>query len=98
MEFNKETLALDMIHKHAPSADFLGAEHTARHVRERWRPRLVDRRNYERWEASGGTSMRDRARAKINEILAQEPRHLLPPDVEKQIKAIVDRAVAARTR
>ena len=41
--------------------------------------------------------MRDRAREKIDEILAEEPRHVLPPDVEKQIRAIADRAVAAQT-
>ena len=98
MEFNEETLALDVVHKHALSADFLGTEHTVRHVREGWQPRLVDRQSYEQWEASGGTSMRDRARAKIDEILTEEPRHKMPPDVEKRIKAIADRAVAAQTR
>jgi len=46
----------------------------------------------------GGTSMRERARAKIEEILAEEPRHVLPPNVEKQIKAIADRAVAAQSK
>ena len=98
MEFNEETLALDVVHKHALSADFLGTEHTVRHVREGWQPRLVDRQSYEQWEASGGTSMRDRARAKIDETLAEEPRHEMPSKVEKQIKAIDDRAVAAQTR
>ncbi len=97
LDFSEENLALDLVHKHALSADFLGTEHTVRHCREGWHPRLVDRQNYEQWEASGGTSMRDRARAKIDEILAEEPRHVLPPDVEKQIKTIADRAVAAQT-
>ncbi len=98
LEFNEETLALDLVHKHALNSDFLGTDHTLRHVREGWQPRLVDRQNYEQWEASGGTSMRDRARAKIDGILAEGPRHVLPPDVEKQIKAIADRALAAQTR
>ncbi len=98
MEFNEETLPLDVVHKHGLSADFLGTEHTVRHVREGWQPRLVDRQSYEQWEASGGTSMRDRGGAKIDEILTEESRHLLPPDVEKQIKAIADRSVAAEAR
>ncbi len=98
LDFSEENLALDLIHKHALSADFMGTEHTVRHVREGWQPRLVDRQNYAQWEASGRTSMRDRARAKIDEILAEEPHHVLPPDVEKQIKAIADRAVAAQTK
>jgi trimethylamine--corrinoid protein Co-methyltransferase len=97
LDFSEENLALDLVHKHALSSDFLGTEHTVRHVREGWQPRLVDRQNYEGWMASGGTSMRDRAREKIDEILAKEPRHVLPPDAEKQIKAIANRAVAAQT-
>jgi trimethylamine--corrinoid protein Co-methyltransferase len=98
LDFSEENLALDLVHEHALKGDFLGTEHTVRHVREGWQPRLVDRQNYEKWKASGGTSMRERARAKIDQILAEEPRHVLPPDVEKQIKAIADRAVAAQTK
>jgi trimethylamine--corrinoid protein Co-methyltransferase len=95
LEINEEALALDVIHEHALSGDFLGAEHTLRHVREGWQPRLVDRHNYEQWMASGGMSMRERARAKIDEILSAEPRHILPPDVEKRIRTITERVVAA---
>lgn len=92
LEVNEETLALDVIHKQALSGDFLGAKHTVRHVREGWQPRLIDRHNYEQWMASGGTSMRERARAKIEEILAEESRHVLPPDVEERIRAIAKSA------
>jgi len=88
LEINEETLALDLIHQHGLSGDFLGTDHTLRHVREGWEPRLVDRQIYERWVESGATSMRDRARAKIDEILGAEPRHILPPDVENRIRAI----------
>jgi len=48
--------------------------------------------------ASGATSMRERARAKIDEILSAEPRHILPPDVEKRIRTITERVVAAQTK
>lgn len=94
LEINEETLALDLIHEHALSGDFLGTEHTIRHVRESWQPRLVDRRNYEQWLASGGVSMRERARGKIDQILEEEPRQILPPDVERRIKSISERAMA----
>ena len=97
LDFSEENLALDLVHKHALSADFLGTKHTVRHVREGWQPRLVDRQNHEGWKASGGLSMRDRAKAKIDEILAGEPRHVLPPDVENKIKEIADKVVAAQT-
>jgi len=98
LEISEDTLALDLIHQHALSGDFLGTKHTLRHVRESWGPRLVDRHNYEQWMASGGTSMRGRARAKIDEILSAEPRHILPPDVEKRIRTITERVTAAQTK
>jgi trimethylamine--corrinoid protein Co-methyltransferase len=97
LEINEETLALDVIHKHALSGDFLEAEHTLRHVREDWQPRLVDRYNYEQWMASGRTSMRERARARIDEILGPEPERILPPEIGQRIKDITQRAIAAQT-
>jgi trimethylamine--corrinoid protein Co-methyltransferase len=96
LEISEDTLALDLIHQHALSGDFLGTQHTLRHVRESWRPRLVDRQNYDKWLASGGTSMRARARAKVDDILNSEPRHILPSEVEERIKAIADNAVAGQ--
>jgi len=96
VEISEETLALDLIHQHGLSGDFLGTDHTLRHVREEWEPRLVDRQSYDRWVESGATSMRDRAGAKIDEILGAEPEHILPADVEERIRAIAERAVAAQ--
>jgi trimethylamine---corrinoid protein Co-methyltransferase len=97
-EISEETWALDLIHEHGLKGNFLETAHTRRHVREGWQPRLIDRHNYERWMGNGGMSMRERASAKIDEIPRAEPRHILPPDVETQIKAIADRAVAAQTK
>jgi trimethylamine--corrinoid protein Co-methyltransferase len=98
LDFSEENLALDLVHKHALKGDFMATKHTVNHVREGWQPRLVDRQNHGAWLASGGTSMRDRAREKIDEILAEEPRKVLSPDTEEKIKEIAERAVAAQTK
>jgi trimethylamine--corrinoid protein Co-methyltransferase len=97
LDFSEENLALDLVHKHALSADFMGTEHTLHHCREGWQPRLIDRQSHKQWEDAGGTSMRDRARVVIDEILAEEPRLALPPETAKQVTAIADRAVADQT-
>jgi trimethylamine--corrinoid protein Co-methyltransferase len=97
LEISEESLALEVIHENALSGEFLGSEHTRRHVREDWEPRLVDRHNHEQWIKKGGTSMRERARTKIDEILGAEPRQFLPPDVQKRIGTITEMAVAAQT-
>jgi trimethylamine--corrinoid protein Co-methyltransferase len=97
LEINEETLALDVIHEHALSGDFLGAKHTVRHVREGWQPRLVDRQNYDQWVQKGATSMGDRARAKIDEILGPEPERVLPLEIEQKIQDIALGAIASQT-
>jgi trimethylamine--corrinoid protein Co-methyltransferase len=97
LEINVETLALEEIHEHALSGDFLGTDHTVRHVREGWQPRLVDRYNYDQWLDRGATSMGDRAGTKVEEILGSEPESILPPEIERKIKDIAQRAVAAQT-
>jgi len=96
LEINAETLALDVIHERALSGDFLGDEHTRRHVRESWQPRLVNRQNFEQWMAGGGTSMRERASAVIEQILAAEPRRILPLEIEQKVKEIAKKVIAAQ--
>ena len=41
--------------------------------------------------------MRERARAKIDEILGTESEQILPPEIEQRIKDIAHRAIAAQT-
>jgi trimethylamine--corrinoid protein Co-methyltransferase len=96
LEISEETLALDVIHEHALQGSFLESEHTLRHVREEWQSRLVNRQNHEQWLASGGTSMRERARATIDEILGSEPTRVLPEDTLKTINDIAKKAIAAQ--
>jgi len=98
MVINQETLALDVIHEHALKGDFMGAEHTVRHVREGWAPRLIDRRNFDQWMASGGTSMRERAKKKIDQILSLEPRDILPKDIKRKIRRITEKAVETQSK
>jgi trimethylamine--corrinoid protein Co-methyltransferase len=85
-----------LIHEQAFKGDFLGADHTLRHVREAWQPRLIDRHNYDQWKARGGSSMGERARMKIDEILSAEPGQILSTDVEVRIRTMTERAMAAQ--
>ncbi len=52
---------------------------------------------YAGWFEGGATSMRERARAKIDEILGPEPERILPPEIEQKIKDIAHRAISAQT-
>ena len=94
LEISEETLALDLIDELGPHGDFLSSEHTLRHFREDWYPRLFDRRNYDEWAADGAKTLRQRARERLEEILQNHQPEPLPPDVQEKIDEVVNRAAA----
>jgi trimethylamine--corrinoid protein Co-methyltransferase len=89
---NEETLALDVIDEVGPHGDFLGTAHTLNHFKEDWYPRLFDRTNFENWSAAGGKTLRQRARERVEEILASHQPEPLPSDIQQRIDQVVGRA------
>jgi trimethylamine--corrinoid protein Co-methyltransferase len=92
VEISEETMALDVIDKVGPGGHFVAEDHTFRHFRKNWVPRLFDRSTRGEWEAAGGLSMGDRATARAQQILEQ---HQAPPmqgDVRSQLDAVIERA------
>jgi trimethylamine--corrinoid protein Co-methyltransferase len=92
LEINAETLALDLIDSLGPDGDFMSSEHTRRHYREDWYPKLFDRKPYEDWKASGGKTLRDRARERAIKLLATHHPEPLPGGVQREIDEIVEAA------
>jgi trimethylamine--corrinoid protein Co-methyltransferase len=68
-EINEETLALDLIHQVGPGGEYLTSEHTLKHFKENWSPRLFSRTSYERWEKESKKDLAARANEKAREIL-----------------------------
>ncbi len=89
LEVSEETLALDIVDEVGPHGDFLGTKHTVEHFKEDWYPSLLDRNNFEGWAAEGGNTLRQRARVRVNEILADHKAEPLPVDVQQKIDEIV---------
>ncbi len=86
---NEETLALDLIDEVGPHGDFLGTKHTKRHYKEDWYPKLFDRKNSANWVDAGSKTLRDRARERVEEILATHQPEPLPEDVRKRIDEFI---------
>jgi trimethylamine--corrinoid protein Co-methyltransferase len=86
-----ETAALDVIREVGPHGEFLSHEHTYRHLRTtQWRPKLISRSGYEDWEVSGKTSLLDRARLKLDDILKNHHPELLPEALHRQMQVTFD--------
>jgi trimethylamine--corrinoid protein Co-methyltransferase len=94
VEINDETLALDVIHRVGPGGSFLTEDHTARHFRGVWFPRLLNRQNYDAWAADGKQTMGDRMRQKVREILAVHNPQPMEPKIVERIRAILQSADA----
>ena len=84
-----EALALDVADELGPDGSYLGHPHTARHFRDDWQPRLLDRQNYEGWLLDGGTTLRERANVKARRLLEEHQPEPLPAAVARALDEIV---------
>ncbi len=94
-----ETLAFDVIREVVEGGgDFLTHDHTLEHFRAALSESpLMARTHRDGWRAAGGTSLAQRARARVDAILAAGPTPVLRDDQVKAIEAIRDRALARGT-
>jgi len=90
IEVSPETLAIDVLVKVGPGGDYLGQRHTTRHLRSsQWRPALLNRMSHDRWQASGGLDLTEKARAKARELLASHRAPALPAELVARLDAVV---------
>ena len=83
-----EHLALDLIRKMGFEGNYLFENHTRAHVRELWRARLSETGTYEAWQAAGAPSTAQRARLRVNQILAAPPLDF-PADLGREFDRII---------
>jgi trimethylamine--corrinoid protein Co-methyltransferase len=87
-----ETVPLDLIDAIGPDGQWLGADHTRRHMREQWYPTLFDRGNFDQWQARGGQTLGERAADRVTKLLAAYKLEPLPEPVRQAVHAVVERA------
>ena len=87
---SEETLALDVIEEIGPGGDYLTHDQTLARFREEiWMPELIDRQDYNSWKASGSTTLKERANAKVRAIIDTHKPQPLPADTLKFIRQSV---------
>ena len=85
-ELSEETLALDLIDAVGSQGHFMAERHTTENFRkEFWIPELIDRSNFDTWQAQGETSLLDRTRDKVRQILESHQADPLDADVQKHL-------------
>ncbi len=72
-----------------PGGEYLTTEHTLRHFRDNWFPRLMAREPYEKWEQKGRKDLGSRANEFVRRVLEKhEPKSLAAP-VAEELRRIV---------
>jgi trimethylamine---corrinoid protein Co-methyltransferase len=92
VEVTDETMAVDVIDQVGPGGHYLGEDHTFRHFRENWFPKLFDRTSYDNWQSNGATTLGQRAREKALDILETYRPPTLPDDVRSRLAKILEGA------
>lgn len=92
IEVSSETMALDVIDQVGPGGHFVGEDHTFRHFRKNWVPKLLDRATRGEWEAAGELTMGARVNAKVRKILESHQPPPLQQTIADDLEAIIQRA------
>lgn len=92
LEISEETMDFDDILTVKERETFIDKEHTLRHYREVYRPKLFNTVPKERWEAAGAKTLFERARDMYSDFMKGFEPRFLPEDIRKEMDTIVVRA------
>ena len=86
---DEETIALEAIRQVDICGNFLGQRHTRRHMKDVWRPRLLDRSMWDAWVASGREGAYEKASELVETHLAEHQVLPLGDGVTETLAGIV---------
>jgi trimethylamine--corrinoid protein Co-methyltransferase len=90
-----ETMALDVMEAVGPGGHYLEQDHTYNRFKtEIWRPKLLDRLNWENWTQAGSKRYSERVHDRVIEILETETEPLLDEAMYKELRRICELADA----
>jgi trimethylamine---corrinoid protein Co-methyltransferase len=96
LPLDEEALQLDEIVAVGPGGNHLARRYTREHHRGFWKSDLLDHAVYDRWQASGGTTLRERVSQRTRDLLAAERTTRLPDDTRQELDRIIAALVSRR--
>jgi trimethylamine--corrinoid protein Co-methyltransferase len=93
IDLRDEQLALEVIETVGPGGHFLMEDHTLRHFRDVWYPKVINREEYSVWAGRGAKPLREVLREKVRWILENHQPEQLPAEVEEQVESVLQRAL-----
>ena len=90
IQVDEEAIALETIKQVGIGGNYLGQRHTRRHMKQVWRPRLLDRSMWDAWVASGREGAYEKATALAEQLLAE---HTAVP-LGAEARGVIERIIA----
>ena len=87
---NDETLSVDVIKEIGPFKDFISHEQTFKYMKSISHPKLIDRRNRDKWKEKGATDLHQRSLVEAKRILETHKPEPLAGEVKAELRAIVE--------
>jgi trimethylamine--corrinoid protein Co-methyltransferase len=85
---NDKTLAFDLLKKAGPGGHFVSERHTRKYMRsEQYIPQLSDREIRDKWQKNGSLTTRQRATAKVRQILQAPPVSHIPEKTRAKLNS-----------
>lgn len=98
VQVNEDTLGVEEIAEVGPGGNYLTSSTTIERFKDDiWSPELVDRQVHESWVEDGETTMRERARDKVIDILENHEPENLADDVSEELTDIVNKYEESRS-
>jgi trimethylamine--corrinoid protein Co-methyltransferase len=92
IDINETTLALDVIARARPGAGFLADDHTLDNWKwAQWKPDMMDRNRYQRWEKLGSKDLFERAHERARTLLDEHQPRPLSAEAEAVIADVLAR-------
>jgi trimethylamine--corrinoid protein Co-methyltransferase len=96
LPLDDEALQLDEIIGVGPGGNHLARPYTRKHHRDFWQTDLFDHTVFERWQAEGATSLRERVARRTSELLRDAPDHELSAETRRDFARLIDEVARRR--
>ncbi|SDP34368.1 trimethylamine methyltransferase family protein [Desulforhopalus singaporensis] len=85
-------ISLEVMKEVGPGGSYLSHADTFKRFRSQWLPSVSDWRSYDNWDRDGKNSILSRANKKYKEILAGRPEMMIPGDLDRDLKAYLEKS------
>jgi trimethylamine--corrinoid protein Co-methyltransferase len=92
IEVDDDTLMMDELDRVGPGGHFMDTEQTLKRFRDFWFPSLLDRKRRPQWLEAGATTLGQRLKARVKEIIKEHQPKPLAPDKKQKVQEILAQA------